>query len=35
LNLNDKTRNAFHPELTKIRRDAAKRAGKMRVLAEW
>jgi hypothetical protein len=35
LNLNDKSRNAFYPELTKIRRDAAKRAGKMRVLAEW
>lgn len=35
LNLNDKTRNPFHAELTKIRRDAAKRAGKKRVLAEW
>lgn len=35
LNLNDKTRNPFYPELTKIRRDASKRAGKMRVLAEW
>jgi hypothetical protein len=35
LNLNDKSRNAFYPELTKIRRDAAKRAAKMRVLAEW
>jgi hypothetical protein len=35
LNLNDKTRNAFHPELTKIRRDADRKAGKARVLKEW
>lgn len=34
LNLNDKTR-PLYPELTKMRRDAAKRADKMRVLAEW
>jgi hypothetical protein len=35
LNLNDETRNAFYPELTRIRREAAKRAGKKRVLAQW
>jgi hypothetical protein len=35
LNLNDKTRNPFFAELTRLRRDAAKRAAKMRVLAEW
>lgn len=35
LNLNDKTRNAFHPQLTKIRRDADRKAGKARVLKEW
>lgn len=35
LNLNDKTRNAFYPQLTKIRRDADRKAGKARVLKEW
>jgi len=35
LNLNDKTRNAFYPELVRIRRDAERRASKKRVLAEW
>ena len=35
LNLNDKSRNAFFPELTKLRRDADRKAGKARVLKEW
>jgi hypothetical protein len=35
LNLNDKTRNAFYPQLTKVRRDADRKAGKSRVLKEW
>ncbi|GJF12483.1 hypothetical protein NGTWS0302_01940 [Mycolicibacterium cyprinidarum] len=35
LNFQDNERNAFAPELKKLRRAAAVKAGKMRVLAEW
>ncbi|KRE30307.1 hypothetical protein ASG82_24625 [Mycobacterium sp. Soil538] len=35
LNFQDNERNAFAPELKKLRRDAGIKAGKMRVLAEW
>jgi hypothetical protein len=35
LNIADNERNAFAPQLKKLRRDAAVKAGKMRVLAEW
>jgi hypothetical protein len=35
LNIQDNERNAFAPQLKKMRRDAAVKAGKMRVLAEW
>jgi len=35
LNIQDNERNTFAPELKKLRRDAAVKAGKMRVLAEW
>lgn len=35
LNFQDNDRNAFASELKKRRRDAAVKAGKMRVLAEW
>lgn len=35
LNFQDNERNAFGPELKRLRRDAAVKAGKMRVLAEW
>lgn len=35
LNLQGNDRNAFAPELKRLRRDAAVKAGKMRVLAEW
>lgn len=35
LNFQDNERNAFAPQLKKLRRDAAVKAGKMRVLAEW
>ncbi|HYJ56443.1 MAG TPA: hypothetical protein VEX40_13200 [Mycobacterium sp.] len=35
LNIQDNERNAFASELKKRRRDAAVKAGKMRVLAEW
>lgn len=35
LNIQDNERNAFAPELKRLRRDAAVKAGKMRVLAEW
>ena len=35
LNIQDNERNAFAPQLRKLRRDAAVKAGKMRVLAEW
>lgn len=35
LNFQDNARNAFAPQLKKLRRDAAVKAGKMRVLAEW
>lgn len=35
LNIQGNERNAFAPELKKLRRDAAVKAGKMRILAEW
>ena len=35
LNFQDNERNAFAPELKRLRREAAVKAGKMRVLAEW
>ncbi len=35
LNIHDNEHNAFAPQLMKLRRDAAVKAGKMRVLAEW
>ncbi len=35
LNFQDNERNAFAPELKRLRRAAAVKAGKMRVLAEW
>lgn len=35
LNFQDNDRNAFAPELKRLRKDAAVKAGKMRVLAEW
>ncbi|PRC60088.1 hypothetical protein C6A85_20115, partial [Mycobacterium sp. ITM-2017-0098] len=35
LNFQDNERNAFAPELKKLRREAATKAAKMRVLAEW
>lgn len=35
LNLQNNERNAFAPKLKKLRRAAAVKAGKMRVLAEW
>jgi hypothetical protein len=35
LNFQDNERNAFAPELKKLRREAGVKAGKMRVLAEW
>ncbi|MCG7595705.1 GIY-YIG nuclease family protein [Mycobacterium sp. PSTR-4-N] len=35
LNLQGNQRNTFAPELKRLRRDAAIKAGKMRVLAEW
>ena len=35
LNIQDNDHNAFAPQLKKLRRDAAVKAGKMRVLAEW
>ncbi|MEW5808219.1 MAG: GIY-YIG nuclease family protein [Actinomycetota bacterium] len=35
LNIQSNERNAFATELKKLRRDAAVKAGKMRVLAEW
>jgi hypothetical protein len=35
LNIQDNEHNAFAPQLKKMRRDAAVKAGKMRVLAEW
>ena len=35
LNIQDNEHNAFAPQLKKLRRDAAVKAGKMRVLAEW
>lgn len=35
LNYQDNERNAFAPELKRLRREAAVKAGKMRVLAEW
>ncbi|TRW78548.1 hypothetical protein FK535_24615 [Mycolicibacterium sp. 018/SC-01/001] len=35
LNLQGNERNAFAPELKRLRRDAAVKAAKMRVLAEW
>ncbi|WP_370499774.1 GIY-YIG nuclease family protein [Mycolicibacterium sp. jd] len=35
LNFQDNDSNAFAPELKRLRRDAAVKAGKMRVLAEW
>ena len=35
LNFQNNERNAFAPELKKLRREAGVKAGKMRVLAEW
>ena len=35
LNFQNNERNAFAPTLKKLRKDAAVKAGKMRVLAEW
>lgn len=35
LNFQNNERNAFAPELKRLRREAAVKAGKMRVLAEW
>lgn len=35
LNFQDNDGNAFAPELKRLRREAAVKAGKMRVLAEW
>lgn len=35
LNFQDNDRNAFAPELKRLRKDAGVKAGKMRVLAEW
>lgn len=35
LNFQDNERNAFGPELKRLRREAAIKAAKMRVLAEW
>ena len=35
LNIQDNEHNTFAPQLKKLRRDAAVKAGKMRVLAEW
>jgi hypothetical protein len=35
LNFQDNERNSFAPELKRLRRDAAVKAAKMRVLAEW
>jgi hypothetical protein len=35
LNIQDNDRNAFAPELKRLRKEAAVKAGKMRVLAEW
>lgn len=35
LNFQDNDRNAFAPELKRLRREAAVKANKMRVLAEW
>ena len=35
LNFQDNERNAFAPELKRLRREAAVKAGKLRVLAEW
>ncbi|MGH3582118.1 MAG: GIY-YIG nuclease family protein [Mycobacterium sp.] len=35
LNFQDNEGNAFAPELKRLRREAAVKAGKMRVLAEW
>ncbi|QZT61475.1 GIY-YIG nuclease family protein [Mycolicibacterium austroafricanum] len=35
LNFQDNDSNAFAPELKRLRREAAVKAGKMRVLAEW
>ncbi|MGE2732465.1 GIY-YIG nuclease family protein [Mycolicibacterium vaccae] len=35
LNFQDNARNAFAPELKRLRKEAAAKAGKMRVLAEW
>lgn len=35
LNIHDNDRNAFAPQLKKLRRDAAVKAGKKRVLPEW
>ncbi|MDG4666329.1 GIY-YIG nuclease family protein [Mycobacterium sp. 236(2023)] len=35
LNFQNNDRNAFAPTLKKLRKDAAVKAGKMRVLAEW
>ncbi|MFY9334969.1 MAG: hypothetical protein WAO90_03085, partial [Mycobacterium sp.] len=35
LNIHDNERNAFASHLKKMRRDAAVKAAKMRVLAEW
>ncbi|BBY76068.1 hypothetical protein MPRF_29670 [Mycolicibacterium parafortuitum] len=35
LNIHGNDRNPFVPELKKLRRNAAVRAGKMRILAEW
>lgn len=35
LNFQGNERNAFAPELQRLRRAAAVKAGKLRVLAEW
>jgi hypothetical protein len=35
LNIQANEHNVFTPQLKKLRRDAAVKAGKMRVLAEW
>lgn len=35
LNIQGNKRNAFYPELKRLRRDAALKANKLRVLAEW
>jgi hypothetical protein len=35
LNIQGNKRNAFYPELKRLRRDAVLKANKMRVLAEW